>query len=499
MKVFIFIISTSLLFLFSSCHDLDIEYDNFPDLEKALSNPDDVLNIAKGGFYGLYMANTSSISPRMAMWTMADQGTCSWANSGMLDLSSEPRRPFDNDVTYTYSGTFEAYYADLYSTLSQMNDVLKVLDKGMEIGELDRDSVGENTAMVRSFSHFIQGASLGYLALTYDQAFIVTEHTDVLSVELSPYQEVMDSALVCLQKAADIAEANSFTIPDSWINGFEYSNDELEQLSYSYMARFLVQLSRTKAQNELVDWALVLDYAEKGIEKSLLVHMDDINWTNWFYNYTIQPGWALIDCRILNLLDKNYPERYPEDGTSPGAIRSDDSRSETDFNYISVINMRPERGYYHFSNYEYKRYDYHYETGVTEADLPDFWVAENDLLKAEALVHLERSAEAVSILNAGTRNTRGNLGNLSEDSSDSVVLEAIFYERDIELIHSGFGMAFFDMRRRDMLQIGTLLHFPIPAQELMLQEKDIYTYGGVANADGINTSNGGWYENDYTE
>ena len=73
------------------------------------------------------------------------------------------------------------------------------------------------------------------------------------------------------------------------------------------------------------------------------------------------------------------------------------------------------------------------------------------------------------------------------------MLEAIFYERDVELIQTGYGIAFFDMRRRDMLQPGTMLHFPIPAKELMVMQMPLYTFGGVANADGINTSDGGWF------
>jgi len=58
---------------------------------------------------------------------------------------------------------------------------------------------------------------------------------------------------------------------------------------------------------------------------------------------------------------------------------------------------------------------------------------------------------------------------------------------------TGSGISFFDMRRRDMLQRGTLLHFPIPANELLNAEMDLYTFGGVENADGINTSNAGWF------
>jgi len=49
------------------------------------------------------------------------------------------------------------------------------------------------------------------------------------------------------------------------------------------------------------------------------------------------------------------------------------------------------------------------------------------------------------------------------------------------------------MRRRNMLQPGTLLHFPIPAKELMVMQLPLYTFGGVGNEDGINTSYGGWF------
>jgi hypothetical protein len=82
---------------------------------------------------------------------------------------------------------------------------------------------------------------------------------------------------------------------------------------------------------------------------------------------------------------------------------------------------------------------------------------------------------------------------LNANITKEEALEAIFYERDIELIQAGFGIAFFDMRRRDMLQYGTMLHFPIPAKELMVMVMPTYTFGGEANADGINTSNGGWF------
>ena len=481
-------LSAGFIFLLNACADLEIEYENLPDYEKAMSNPDDVYNIAGSGFYNWFMSNTSSISPRMSMWVMADQGTCSWANSGMLDLSSEPRNAFNNDVTYTYANIFETYYQELYSNLSQVNDVLIVAKQGMEFGDN-----GKDTPMVLANCYFIQGLSLGYIGMVYNQAYIMTENTDPENVPLSPYQDVVDSAIHSLEKAIEISSSNTFTILSDWFGGTAYTNSELAKLAHSFIARFMVQSPRTKIENDLLDWGQVLSHAQAGIEKPLSIYIDNVNWKNWFYHYTIRPDWAKIDLRIINLMDPDYPYRFPDDGVSPGQARSSDARLESDFNYVSIINMKPERGYYHFSNYEFSRFDLEYVTGVNTGDVIDFRLAENELMMAEAYARLDNLEAAIDILNNGTRVSRGNLSPLDYSTSFEEVIDAIFYERDIELIMSGFGLAFTDMRRRDMLQKGTLLHFPIPAKELMLMQMPVYTFGGVENADGINTSDGGWF------
>jgi hypothetical protein len=190
-------------------------------------------------------------------------------------------------------------------------------------------------------------------------------------------------------------------------------------------------------------------------------------------------------------MDSNYPYRFPDSGQNPPNASSADTRLNTDFTFSSNNNMKPERGYYHYSNYEYTRYPYAITTYTIE--VPDFLVTENELIKAEALANLGDITGAVQIINAGSRVTRGNLDELADNITKEELLDALFYERDIELIQTGFGIAFFDMRRRDMLQTGTLLHFPIPGKELMVMELPEYTFGGVSNADGINTSNGGWF------
>ena len=129
----------------------------------------------------------------------------------------------------------------------------------------------------------------------------------------------------------------------------------------------------------------------------------------------------------------------------------------------------------------------------TTGPVPEFTLTENNLILAESLVHLGHTADAIVLLNSGTRTQRGHLPPLDAMTPDNEVLKAIFYERNIELMITGMGISFFDMRRRDLLQKGTPLHFPIPASELQVVGLPLYTYGGVDHADGINTSNGGWF------
>ncbi|MDA3906503.1 MAG: RagB/SusD family nutrient uptake outer membrane protein, partial [Bacteroidales bacterium] len=167
-----------------------------------------------------------------------------------------------------------------------------------------------------------------------------------------------------------------------------------------------------------------------------------------------------------------------------------DARLLSDFQYLSSCPFRLSRGFYHFSSYRYKRLDQYLHTWTEP--MPEMRKAENDLMLAEAKLMIGDKAGAIAIINAGTRISRGGLALIANDASISKVASAITYERTIELYLSGFGIPFFDMRRMDMLQIGTPLHFPIPQQQLDIMLMENYTFGGILNADGIGTSIGGW-------
>jgi hypothetical protein len=72
----------------------------------------------------------------------------------------------------------------------------------------------------KAFAEFLRGMSLGYLALFYDSAAVVTKGMDPLDKgALSDYKVVMDSALAAMQRAIDntnTSAAGTRRLQHSW-------------------------------------------------------------------------------------------------------------------------------------------------------------------------------------------------------------------------------------------------------------------------------------------
>jgi hypothetical protein len=129
--------------------------------------------------------------------------------------------------------------------------------------------------------------------------------------------------------------------------------------------------------------------------------------------------------------------------------------------------------------------------------MPEFRKAENDYLIAEAALHTGKIGEAADIINASPRVTRGGLPPVPADPES--IGEAIHHERMVELMSSGVGIQFFQMRKEDLLQPGTPLHYPVPGSQLQIMGMEYYTLGGTegteegaAGIPGIDYSTGGW-------
>lgn len=511
----------------TSCEKLEVENTNLPDMERVLASPADVLLVVMGQYQAYFQA-IKDYNIGMTAHVAADHTTCSWGNFAWRDMSWEPRRAWNNDPSYTDADLSETVYYGLNSVISSVNDAIVLINNGMEIGP-----DGADNSMVLASAFLIRGMSIGQLGLSFDKAMVSKTdeapggdvNTYLAQLEFKPWNEVIEEAIADLDKAIEIASANSFDLPTGTLNGMTVDNNYVARLASSYAARFLTLGARTKSQNETLswtskyDWSDVLTYANNGITVDFAPIGNGLPWDggSWYdlnIKYLRQEGWGRVDMRVVNMIDPVQPVRYPTDGdglatlgTPPnsGMVSTVDQRFTTDFQYLAANDFRPERGGWHFSHYRHSRYDLPASTsseglnmGESIGPIRELRVWENELMKAEAMVRGGNASDAAAIINSasGPRKARGNMPDVASTSAD--VLKAIFYERFTELMNNGYLISYCDTRRNDDLQYGTPLHFPVPGKELLALGLELYTFGGIENADGVNTSNGGnWIKDKY--
>lgn len=486
------IIALSSLMMVSCDPDLlDVPNQNNPDFLKVYAKGEDVENVAGGIFNTLYHGqhNPNGVKPMLSV--AADNVTCSHGNFGMWHASSEPRDlAWDNSPSYSNAGQTKYSYDRMYGAIATANNVIKAIESGVQIGK-----DGQNNNRSLALAKFIQGIGYGYLAMVYDRAHVVDEKTTVeATLEAAlPYNEVAVKAVEYLDQAATLANS-SFTIPASWFGGpGPISNTEFKKMINSSAAQILSYTPRNKTELAAVNWSRVKSYADAGITEDWNVVFDATNWFDQGSQYLTTGGWGKADMYVVNMMDPTQPKIWQDRADfphPPASTNPVDQRLVTDFQYTPSNNFRPDRGYFNFSNYRHQRWDHLFVNHL--GPKPFIMKAENDMLRAEARAYLGELAEAAAIINAGTRTTRGKMEPVKETLED--VLKGIHHERHVEMFVSGSGLQFFEMRKLDLLQKGTFLHFPIPAGtlETFNLTPPFYTFGTVAKADGKGTSNGGW-------
>ena len=495
---YIYIAFIAISLVFSSCeNDLEVENINNPNTEDVLKSADGIYGLAAGLFNTWYIQEQHNFgSPGPALWVMSDWGTVTFANYATRDMSEEPRIFMDNTSSYGYHSTIRNFWQKMYAVVTTANDVVLGIENGIEIG-----INGEDTMMVKGIGYFMQGLGNGYVGLLYDRAYPSNEFTNYETLESTDYKASIQLAVQQLEKAIEVFEDNSFTIPEGWINGNLFTNNEMAALAHSFIARLLVYSPRNIAETEMVDWDKVLIHTENGISSDFNIEGDGDGktrkWMSWYKYYMGRSNWGKVDMRVINVLDNTIPANWPEGGLSDlpheGRIISNDQRVLSDFQYNSA-NNRPERGIYRWSTYRYSRLDSYFNANFF-APVIMMRKAEIDLFRAEALLNLDRFVEASAVINNGSRVLRGNLPNI--DATEGSIKDAIFYERTVELALTGMGIEYFDMRRNGLLQDGSLLHFPMPAQQLETIQEALYTFGGINpqfGTPGIDVAINGWFK-----
>jgi hypothetical protein len=476
----------------SACVDLEVTNLNAPDRERALATPGDVEALIAGSYRTWWFAQHNWHG--LGVSTMADAHTSSWGNFGMRELSSEPRIAIPNSPSWGYAYVLEDPYFDAYSALAAVRDGIIAIEGGLEIGQ-----DGEDTQRALTFAKFIQGISLGLVALMFDQGAILDESTDIETVSFSPYAEVMAAAIDKLNEVIQLANANSFTTPDNWMSG-EHTNTEIAQLAHSYIARFMAGVARTPAERAAVDWSSVRSHVDQGITEDFTVYSDDINWWDVMKAYGVYTVWGRVDVRTVGPADQSGA--FQTWMTTPVAQRDEilidtDDRRITDgdpegtgkyFGYFGAARFRPERGTYHMSYYGTVKYDdLAYDWLGDMVEIP---MAEMNLLKAEALYRLGDRQGAADIVNM-SRVANGELPPVTVDGTSGDrctprtasgacgdLFEALKYEKRLEVFLAYTGDAFFDDRGWGDLVSGTAMQFPVPAAELETLIMEIYTFGG---------------------
>lgn len=476
------------LFLVSSCQDFetDLEVPNLehPNDEILASDPVALEATAGNLLNSWFMTVHSTESPGAAFQTMADVSTASYGNFGMRDLSSEPRVAFNNSSGYSNDVT-NSYFNSLYSLLTDANTLVGAVESGTEF---------DDPAMIEMMGKFGQALSVGYLALVFDRVWLYdNEGAITLENETGEvtYATAMEYALGKLDEAIAIADANSFSLPEGWLPGVVASSEKMSQFMNSMGARMMVGNLRNSAQKSGLDWSKVIQYVDNGITEDFSILMDDITWYSLIpHTYLVYPGWGRVDMRVIHMMDPNTPDYWTDDINTLPESTSVDARLASDYEYLASNAFSADRGKYHFSTYRYaglNNYISNWTVPVTE-----YTKSESELYKAEALLHVGGgdAAAAAAIVNAGTRTTRGELPDVPADPI--AVYDAIHYERVVEFAYTGMGISFFEMRKEDLLQQGTLLHFPVPGKALDAIPEPYYTFGGTEGVPGEDYSIGGW-------
>jgi len=176
------------------------------------------------------------------------------------------------------------------------------------------------------------------------------------------------------------------------------------------------------------------------------------------------------------------PPEY--NGNDPPQGSSADARYTSDYTYKPPPIGDPGRGIYMQSDWFHSRYLFTAggQSGAYTGNVPYLLAAESDLIRAEALIRSGGSLQTAADLINRTRVVRGQLTPVTAADGTDGLLNAISYERDVELTNTSGTTLYWRRAVTDQpIQPGTPCQIPIPAKELETLGLPIYTFGGVGN------------------
>ncbi|MBX2896069.1 MAG: RagB/SusD family nutrient uptake outer membrane protein [Cyclobacteriaceae bacterium] len=486
--------------LFTSCLDLDIPNPNDPTTETVLSDPGNLTSITSGilnGVFGPYSPSSFYAVNSSLEWTADHTTMTNNVLSWWAIFKTEPRQQLTNTISWPNKASMLEPWNQWNGTVVNANTVIRTLE--------ENESLTEQLTGLLAVNYFARGMALGYIGNVFDKGYIVPLSGDPnYEPALVPYANVVQEALSNLERAIELfEEVPDFVLPNELLNGLGYTSGEMAALCHTYYAHILVSSARNATQNAATDWAKVKQHAQAGIARDFTINADGSNILHAF-QYGSGIFWYFrVDHRVMRHFNSNLPKRFPDNATAPTSPYTEAFLKGTGYNGDKRLDayflFEPDLSFYNpardagrlRSHYRIRRYDALYNAQGIGASVFMYRYA-NQLLLAEAEAMTNNLTAAVTILNdpANPRKAVGEMPTLANTLTRQEVLDLIFAERDIELGRTDFGLPFFDMRRKNALQRGTVLHLPVPADELVTQGFTVYTFGGVDAADGENTADG---------
>lgn len=501
-----------------ACQDLDVRNPNEPEIETVLRNGDALQAYLAGNFRNLWSTLQGS-RPNWPASTSADQLSAVTTSFANPELSNEPRVALPNNNSVTFSrNVHRETWLDLYRTISISNDVLRAMndDPGLQVGINNADAT-----RARAYAKFLQGVAHGYVAMYYDQGWVIDENVDLPSdvsefgqvVKLQPHDAVLAASIAQLKEVVALSQ-NRFTLPNTWVPGLAIDNVELAKLANTYIARFMVYSARRPSERKAVAWATVLQHLNAGIapeaESDATRHdfapVADpaASFTSLFKQNAQTESSMRADYKLVGPADTSgayqaWIRRAPASRTpfvvfTPDKrIAARDSANGTYFSFRRVQSFSSTLGTYHQSFYFLNRFNNAAGTARSWESGPQPVVtrAELDLIRAEAYLNLGDRDRAAGLVNrtrvrngglppvtaAGVPEARSCVPRTQLGACGSL-FDALRYEKRIETAGVEGSVAYWDARGWGTLLINTPVHFPVPWRDLELIGVPLYTFGG---------------------
>lgn len=493
-----------------ACVDLNVTNPNEPERTRALANASDVEALIRSQYrvyWGVAQGGVDDEGgPGPALDAAAEVETSNSANNGTWDMGLQPPAPTVNQVAYTWGVWSRAPWLEMNRSLAAIRSGL------LSIEEQNLGPKLSDEQMVKAFAKFVQGLHHGYIALMYDQGFILDETVgDPSELDLQPYDAIMAAARGYLAEARDIATANDFTLPAGWIGPASISDDRLIRLTHSYEARFMTAVARDPAERAAVEWSEVLNHVSDGIAADFGIDLDGPGGI-WQSPYKERSSiTSSVFLTLLGPADQSggysaWESASPNDRT-PFLVDTDDRRINDGtltgvgkyVEYRDFFNNQPARGNWFLSNYSPLWWrDISDSNGLGFA--VELSLEEMEFLEAEAHIQMGNPDLALPLINdervaegelpeasvdgvSGTRCVPRAIGPIAKASglaegSCGDLLTTLIYEKRLELYQMSAGLSFFDSRGWGVLRTGRPIHIAIPAEDLQVLGLDVYTFGG---------------------